>query len=130
MLGGEGLSFSDRRQIENALAMARRVSDIDFEAYIGPAGADSPAYALALHSQLARPDNSVLVLCDPEARALEIVTGQDTRQYLSDADCRLAVATMTSSFLAGLFVNGLARGISQLGEIAHHPETLHAAGLL
>ena len=130
MLGGEGLSYSDRRQIENALAMAERVSDIDFEAYIGPAGADSRAYALALHSQLARPDNSVLVLCDPDARALEIVTGQDTRQYLSDADCRLAVATMTSSFLAGLFVNGLARGISQLGEIAHHPETLHAAGLL
>ncbi|MFT4165164.1 MAG: DUF5130 family protein [Microlunatus sp.] len=130
MLGGESLSYSDRRQIDSALAMASRVSDIDFEAYIGPAGEDARAYALAVHSQLARPDNSVLVLCDPESRALEIVTGHDTRQYLSDADCRLAVATMTSSFLAGLFANGLARGISQLGEIAHHPETLHAAGLL
>lgn len=130
MLGGEGLSYSDRRQIENALAMATRVSDLNFEAYIGPAGADARAHALALHSQLPQPATSVLVLCDPQSRALEIVTGQDTRQYLSDAACRLAVATMTSSFLAGLFVNGLARGISQLGEIAHHPETLHAAGLL
>ena len=130
MLAGDGLTFSERRQIDNALAMARRVSDIDFEAYLGPAGSDARAYAHALHSQLAQPDNSVLVLCDPSARALEIVTGQDTRQYLSDADCRLAVATMTSSFLAGQLVNGLVRGITQLGEIAHHPETLHAAGLL
>ena len=32
---------------------------------------------------------------------------------------------MTSSFLAGDMVGGLVRGIQQLGEAAHHPQTLH-----
>jgi uncharacterized membrane protein YgcG len=130
VLGGDGLSFGDRRQIDAALATAKRFSDLDFDAYLGPAGDDAREYALALHSRLARPDLSVLVLCDPQVRALEIVTGQRTRQYLDDAACRLAVATMTSSFLAGDLVGGLVRGIQQLGEAAHHPETLHAAGII
>jgi uncharacterized membrane protein YgcG len=130
VLGGDGLSFGDRRQIDAALATAKRFSDLDFEAYLGSSGEDARAHALALHSHLARPEDSVLVLCDPDARALEIVTGQRTRQYLDDAACRLAVATMTSSFLAGDLVGGLVRGIQQLGEAAHHPETLHAAGII
>jgi uncharacterized membrane protein len=130
VLGGESLSFADRRQIDAALATAKRFSDLDFDAYLGPAGDDAREHALALHGHLARPEQSVLVLCDPDARALEIVTGQATRQYLDDAACRLAVATMTSSFLAGDLVGGLVRGIQQLGEAAHHPQTLHAAGII
>ena len=130
MLGGNGLSFGDRRQIDAALATAKRFSDLEFEAYIGPAGDDPRERAYALHSNLARPADSVLVLCDPQARALEIVTGQATRQYLDDAACRLAVATMTSSFIAGDLVGGMVRGIQQLGEAAHHPQTLHAAGIV
>lgn len=126
MLGGDGLSFGERRQIDAALATAKRFSDLDFEAYVGPAGDDPREHAHALHSHLVRPADSVLVLCDPQARALEIVTGQATRQYLDDAACRLAVATMTSSFIAGDLVGGLVRGIQQLGEAAHHPATLHA----
>lgn len=126
MLGGDWLSVGDRRQIDTALATAKRFSDLDFEAYLGPGGEVPRQHALALHSHLSRPDDSVLVLCDPAQRALEIVTGQRTRQYLDDASCRLAVATMTSSFLAGDLVGGLVRGIQQLGEAAHHPATLHA----
>jgi len=130
VLGGESLDFGDRRQIDAALATAKRFSDLDFQAYLGPAGDDPREHARALHSRLTRPEASVLVLCDPEARALEIVTGQATRQYLDDAACRLAVATMTSSFLAGDLVGGLVRGIQQLGEAAHHPKTLHAANIV
>lgn len=130
MLGGESLDYGDRRQIDAALATAKRFSDLDFEAYLGPAGDDPREHAYALHSHLSRPATSVLVLCDPAARALEIVTGQATRQYLDDAACRLAVATMTSSFMAGDLVGGLVRGIQQLGEAAHHPVTLHGAGAI
>lgn len=130
VLGGESLDYGDRRQIDAALATAKRFSDLDFEAYLGPAGDDPREHAHALHSHLSRPAISVLVLCDPAARALEIVTGQATRQYLDDAACRLAVATMTSSFMAGDLVGGLVRGIQQLGEAAHHPVTLHGAGAI
>lgn len=129
MLGGEGFDYSDRRQIDAALAVAKQVSDLEFEAYVGPAGDDPRAYAVTLHSRLPEPSQSVLVLCDPSARALEIVTGHAIRQYLDDTACRLAVATMTSSFIAGDLIGGLVRGIQQLGEAAYHPETLHAGPL-
>lgn len=125
MLGGDGLPFGDRRRIDAALATAHRVSGLDFESYLGPAGDAARERAHALHSHLPAPERSVLVLCDPAARALEIITGHDTRQFLDDTACRLAVATMTSSFLAGDLVGGLVRGIQQLGEAAHHPQTLH-----
>lgn len=120
------LDFDDRRQIDNAIAMAERVSAFDFEVYLGPAGDDAREHARALHSHLPKPASSVLVLCDPQARALEVVTGADTRRYLDDAACGLAVATMTSSFLAGQVIDGLVRGITQLGEAAHQPLTMHA----
>jgi hypothetical protein len=126
VLAGDDLSFGDRRRVDAALATAERVSELDFAAYVGAAGDNAREHALALHSHLERPERSVLVLCDPAARALEIVTGSSTRQFLDDTACRLAVATMTSSFLAGDVVGGLVRGIQQLGEAAHHPETLHA----
>ena len=126
MLAGDGLSFGDRRRIDAALDTASRISDLDFEAYLGPAAVAAREHAHALHSHLRRPERSVLVLCDPDARALEIVTGRATRQFLDDTACRLAVATMTSSFLAGDLVGGLVRGIGQRGEAAHHPVTLHA----
>jgi hypothetical protein len=126
VLAGDDLSFGDRRRVDAALATAERVSELDFAAYVGAAGDNAREHALALHSHLERPERSVLVLCDPAARVLEIVTGSSTRQFLDDTACRLAVATMTSSFLAGDVVGGLVRGIQQLGEAAHHPETLHA----
>lgn len=127
MLGGERLSFAHRRQIDSALADARRFSGLGFEAYLGDAGDDPRQRAQEIHAGLADPDRSVLVLCDPGARALEIVTGTETRQYLDDPTCRLAVATMTSSFLADDLIGGLARGIQQLGNSALHSDTLHAA---
>lgn len=127
MLGGEALSYAQRRQIDAALATAKRASQLDFEAYVGAAGDDARERALAIHGAMARPTHSVLVLCDPDARALEVVTGRWVRQYLDDGGCRLAVATMLSSFMADDLVGGLVRGIQQLGETAHHPQMLHAA---
>ncbi|MDN5761753.1 MAG: DUF5130 domain-containing protein [Microlunatus sp.] len=130
VLGGEALSFGDRRQIDAALATAERVSGLSFQTYLGPAADQTRQHAIALHAKLTDPDGSVLVLCDPERRVLEIVTGQRVRTLLDDGACRLAVATMTSSFLAGDLVGGLINGIQQLGEAAYHPQMLHASGRL
>lgn len=130
MLGGEGLTSGARRQIDAALGNAQRFSDLVFEAYVGSTEGDPREHALRLHHRLPMPDRSVLVLCDPVGRSLEIVTGRRARRHLDDGACRLAVATMTSYFLAGDLPGGLVRGIQQLGEAAHHPQTLHAVGLV
>ncbi|MGI3786623.1 MAG: DUF5130 family protein, partial [Janthinobacterium lividum] len=87
---------------------------------------DSRAYALRLHGALEEPDRSVLVLCDPDFKVLEIVTGRSARRALPDRVCALAAATMRSSFVAGDVVGGLSNGITQLGEASRQPPTLHA----
>ncbi|HYP44143.1 MAG TPA: DUF5130 family protein [Propionibacteriaceae bacterium] len=126
MPAGE-LSFSDQARIKRAVSNAESSSGLTFAAMIGASGQeDSRGYAERLHAGLSDPDRSVLVLCDPVARALEIVTGAETRRTLDDVECALAAASMQTSFAGGDLIGGLVNGIQQLGESARAPRTLHA----
>jgi uncharacterized membrane protein YgcG len=122
---GEGLSPSERRRIEHAVAVAERLSGLTFSVYLGLSEEDARAYAERLHDALPSPESSVLVFCDPAFRVLEIVTGGQVRRVLDDFDCRLAAASMQSSFQAGDIIGGLVNGVQQLGQSARHPKTLH-----
>lgn len=104
---------------------AERQSGLTFSVYYGVSGEDSRAYANQLHAALSDPPHSVLVLCDPVFRALEVVTGEEARRKLDDMACGLAIATMKTSFLGGDMIGGLAHGVQQLGEAARQPATLH-----
>jgi uncharacterized membrane protein YgcG len=72
------------------------------------------------------PARSILILVDPDARALEVVTGSHVRRTLRDTQVELAVAQMQSLFAEGDLVGGLRRGIQMLAEHARAPQTLHA----
>lgn len=96
-----------------------------FSVYLGVAEEDARAYAERLHAALPDPAHSVLVMCDPTFRALEVVTGDQARRQLDDVACGLAIASMKTSFLGGDIVGGLAYGVQQLGEAAMQPLTLH-----
>jgi uncharacterized membrane protein YgcG len=122
---GESLSPSQRARIARAVRNAERISELTFSVYLGVAEEDARGYAERLHAALPDPAGSVLVLCDPAFRALEIVTGERARRQLDDVACGLALASMKSSFQGGDLVAGLAAGIQQLGEAAHQPRTLH-----
>jgi uncharacterized membrane protein YgcG len=122
---GEGLSPSERQRIERAVAVAERLSGLTFSVYLGPSEEDARAYAERLHGALTSPESSVLVFCDPGFRVLEIVTGAGARRVLDDFDCRLAAASMQTSFQAGDIIGGLVNGVQQLGQSARHPRTLH-----
>lgn len=126
MPAGEDLTPSDSRRLERACAIAEEASGLTFSTYVGTSEEDARAYAHRLHGALEDPDHSVFVLCDPGFRVLEIVTGRAARNVLSDRDCALAAATMRSSFVAGDIIGGLSHGITQLGEAARRPPTLHA----
>lgn len=104
---------------------AETLSGLTFSLYVGAAEGSSRPYAQQLHAGLDDPGRSVLVLCDPQARALEIVTGAETRRHLDDRACALAAAAMQSSFAVGDIVGGLVLGVQQLGEAARAPRTLH-----
>lgn len=125
--GGEELSPDDRRSLERAVAVAERFSGLSFSIYLGVSEQDARTYAERLHGGLPDPDQSVLVMCDPAFHALEIVTGAGTRRVLDDFDCRLAAASMQTSFAAGDIVGGLVTGVQQLGQAARKPKTLHTS---
>ena len=107
--------------------MAEQFSGLTFSVFVGAGDGPARDFAERLHAALAAPEDSVLVFCDPEAHALEIVTGADVRRVLHDFDCRLAAMSMQTSFAAGDIVGGLVNGIQQLGQSARRPETLHTS---
>ncbi|MGB3676322.1 MAG: DUF5130 family protein [Candidatus Nanopelagicales bacterium] len=128
MLDGDlvdtAFSTSQLAEIEKALMRSSSATGAHFTAYVGklPAKRDS---ALAIHRELARPDTSVLVAVDPEARVVEVVTGAALRDHLDDQACRLACLTMTSRFTIGDIAAGLRDGIVVLGDHARELRVLH-----
>jgi uncharacterized membrane protein YgcG len=127
--GGEVLDHLEQRRLARAVEVAEHLSGLTFSVYVGPGEAEPRPFAEQLHTALQDADRAVLVFCDPAARALEIVTGAEARRLLDDFDCRLAAASMQTSFTAGDLVGGLVNGIQQLGQAARHPETLHTSRL-
>jgi hypothetical protein len=122
---GDAFTAEEEERIRRAVRNAETLSGLTFSVFVGVSEEDSRAYAERLHGALADPPHSVLVLCDPAFHALEIVTGSEARRWLGDVECRLAAATMQTSFVAGDIVGGLVAGIQQLGEAARQPVTLH-----
>jgi uncharacterized membrane protein YgcG len=121
----DSLKPRERGRLERAIHNAEAMSGLTFSVYVGFSEEDPRAYARRLHGALPDPASSVLLLCDPSLRALEIVTGSLARRRLNDLECRLAAASMQSSFVAGDIVGGLVLGIQQLGEAGRAPRTLH-----
>lgn len=97
----------------------------EFSVYTGAVEGDPTAYARRLHASLSSPDRSVLILVDPAARTLEIITGSVVRRSLNDDAVRLAAAGMQSAFSQGDLVGGIKHGVGQLANSARRPATLH-----
>jgi uncharacterized membrane protein YgcG len=116
----------ERFQIDDAVRRAEQVSRYEFSVFVGRAGDDARAFATQLHNSLVAPARSILIMLDPAARALEIVTGGYVRRTLSDQEVELTTLQMQSLFAEGDLVGGLKRGIQMLADHARAPETLHA----
>lgn len=124
MASGE-LSSRERAEVDRAIRDAEQASRYEFSVYRGAAEGDPREFARRLHGALSTPEQSVLVLVDPGARAIEVVTGLEVRRDLSDAEVELAVLAMQSAFTEGDQIGGIKRGLSLLAEYARAPETLH-----
>lgn len=122
---GEGFSASQQAEIDRAIRGAETTCRFEFSVYIGAVEGKSRAYAERLHSSLTTPDRSVLIVVDPAARALEVITGSVVHSALSDDAVRLAVVGMQSAFVGGDLVGGIKHGVGQLAEAARQPESLH-----
>jgi uncharacterized membrane protein YgcG len=112
--------------LDQAIRAAEQVSRFEFSVFVGTAEGDARAFAERLHASLSTPPRSVLVMVDPTARLVEVVTGSEVRRVLSDHEVGLAVLEMRADFASGDLVRGLRRGISMLAMQARAPRTLHA----
>ncbi len=123
---GDAFSASERHDIDKAIRDAETISRYEFSVFVGAAEQESRPFAERLHATLTAPERSVLVMVDPAARILEIVTGAEVHRDLDDAEVRLAAVTMQSAFADGDLVGGITRGVMMLAEHARKPRTLHA----
>lgn len=117
---------SQRAALDQAIRAAEQVSRWEFSVFVGASEGDPRAFARRLHAALSTPERSVLVMVDPVARVVEVVTGSEVRRVLTDHEVALAVLEMRSEFAAGDLLRGLRRGLSMLAMSARAPRTLHA----
>lgn len=125
-MGVGEFNSSERFKIDEAIRNAELVSRFEFSVFVGRVDGEPRAFATQLHNRLVAPARSVLILLDPAARVLEIVTGGVVRRNITDREVELVTLDMQSAFAAGDLVGGLRRGIQMLADHAAAPETLHA----
>jgi hypothetical protein len=119
-------SANDKVALDETIRKAEQLSRVEFSVFVGHAEGEPRAFAHSLHATLVAPARSILIMVDPDARAVEVVTGSQVRRTLRDPEVELAVAQMQTLFSAGDLVGGLRRGIQMLAEHARAPQTLHA----
>lgn len=124
--GGDAFSSSERQEIDKAIRDAETVCRYEFSVFVGSSEGETRPFAERLHAALSTPDRSVLVMVDPSARIVEIVTGGEVRRDLEDHEVELAALDMQSAFAAGDLVGGITRGVMMLAEHARRPRMLHA----
>ena len=117
---------AERVSLDQAIRAAEQVSRCEFSVFVGTAEGDPRRFAERLHAALSTPSRSVLIMVDPQARVIEVVTGAQVRRVLSDREVALAVLEMRTEFVSGELVRGLRRGIIMLAMGARAPRTLHA----
>lgn len=125
MPGGEGFRAAQRHEIDKAIRDAETMCRLEFSVFVGASEGETRPFAERLHAALVAPSRSVLVMVDPAARIVEVVTGSEARRFLGDEEVKLAVLGMQSAFSAGDLVGGIKRGVLQLAEHARHPRLLH-----
>jgi uncharacterized membrane protein YgcG len=119
-------SSAERYALDETIRKAEQQSRVEFSLFVGSAEGDPRAFATQLHNSLVAPARSILIMVDPDARALEIVTGGYVRRTLTYKEVELTALQMQTSFAEGDLVGGLKRGIAMLAEHARPQNTLHA----
>lgn len=124
---GKGFTPAERQEIDKAIRDAELICRFEFSLYVGPTDRDAREYGKLLHATLVAPRKSVMIVVDPAARTLGIVTGADARRELTDQEVELVVAQMQAAFAGGDLVGGIKNGVLMMAEHARKPDTLHSS---
>lgn len=119
MASGDFFSNAERLAIDTTIRTSEQLCRFEFSVYVGDVEGPSRPFATRLHNTLVAPARSILILVDPTARILEIVTGAQVRQKVTDSEIELTVAAMQSQFAEGQLAEGIKQGIERIAEHAH-----------
>ena len=126
MPAGDAFTARERYDIDKAIRDAETICRYEFSVFVGSSEGETRPFAERLHTTLTAPDRSVLVMVDPSARIVEIVTGAEVRRDLEDGEVQLAALSMQTAFAAGDLVGGIKQGVMMLADHARRPRMLHA----
>jgi uncharacterized membrane protein YgcG len=123
---GEAFTPHQALQVREAVVAAEAETGLTFSVYVGRVHGEPRPYAMQLHAALAaQADRGVLVLVEPEARRVEIVTGATARRRLDDRAAGLAGLSMATSFAGGDLAGGITNGLRMMAQAAARPPVLH-----
>jgi uncharacterized membrane protein YgcG len=123
-----GSAFTTRQieQVNHAIATADSETGLHFSVYVGRVNGDVRAHAQKLHAALrSAADLAVLVLVEPDARRVEVVTGATAQRRLDDRAAGLAALSMATSFAGGDLTGGIVNGVRMMAQAAARPPVLH-----
>ncbi|MGH3371478.1 MAG: DUF5130 family protein, partial [Nocardioidaceae bacterium] len=89
MPAGDAFTARERHDVDRAIRQAEMVCRYEFSVFVGSSEGETRPFAERLHATLTAPERSVLVMVDPSARILEIVTGAEVRRDLEDGEVHL-----------------------------------------
>jgi uncharacterized membrane protein YgcG len=123
-----GSAFTSRQsdEIRHAVTTANQETGLKFFVYVGQVTGDVRAHAMRRHAALgAVAEFAILVLVEPDARRVEIVTGDTARRRLDDRAAGLASLAMATSFAGGDLTGGIVNGLRMMAQAAARPPVLH-----
>lgn len=126
MPAGSAFTSKQSDQIRHAVSTAHDETGLHFFVQVGLVDGDVRAYALRRHAALgAVAEFGVFVLVEPEARRVEIVTGETAARRLDDRAAGLASLAMATSFAGGDLTGGVVNGVRMMAQAAARPPVLH-----
>jgi uncharacterized membrane protein YgcG len=123
---GEAFAPGQSEQIGRAVAAADAETGLTFSVYVGRVHGETRPYAQRLHAALGvNAARGVLVLIEPQARRVEVVTGDIARRRLDDRAAGLASLSMATAFSGGELTSGIVNGLRMMAQAAARPPVLH-----
>jgi uncharacterized membrane protein YgcG len=121
---GSAFTAGQKLRLDHAAEVAGAQSGLLFSIVVGPSEGDPRENAERLLAGVVDGRNvgAVLVLVDPDARQLEIVTNAIARRRVDDQACALAALSMTTSFTVGDLAGGVVNGLRMLADAAGRKE--------
>lgn len=119
MAAGDYFSAAERLRIHQAIHQAEIASRFEFSVFVGATQSGAPrSFATQLHNKQVAPARSIMIVVDPQARTIEIVTGGQVRPVVSDDDVASVVGEMATAFAAGDLASGIESAINRLSAIS------------